>query len=154
MPLRAAKLAIRMEAFIAAATAETQAAMQADLDNLLASGVSREVLLQYLERSAPEYKQALVNKVMHPLRAAINQATVASYWSRISGVSNYWRWVWEPTAKHCTTCTERNGLVGTRAQFEAIGIPGAGTTICQGGCRCTLVPITKEEFDQSDRRVA
>lgn len=41
----------------------------------------------------------------------------------------------------CDSCDEREGTIGTLAQHEAMGLPGAQS--CQGGdyCRCALVRI-------------
>lgn len=42
---------------------------------------------------------------------------------------------------NCPTCIERAGM-GSRSmgEWQAIGVPGAGTTICRMNCGCRLVP--------------
>ena len=49
-------------------------------------------------------------------------------------------WQLDPTAKeHCGDCLRNSGEdPKTWVEWEAIGIPGAGNTICDGYCKCTL----------------
>jgi hypothetical protein len=52
-------------------------------------------------------------------------------------------WVLDPSVtEHCDTCLEREGYEPmTFAEWEAIGLPGAGTTDCDGYCKCTLTEV-------------
>jgi hypothetical protein len=51
-----------------------------------------------------------------------------------------WVWVAIGDDSLCDDCDDRNGDVMTLDEWKAIGIPGAGTTICQDNCRCGLAP--------------
>lgn len=48
----------------------------------------------------------------------------------------------------CDSCHSLHGQVFALDQWEAIGIPGSGATICGERCRCTLVPV-----DGTDREI-
>ena len=49
-------------------------------------------------------------------------------------------WVLDPGAQHCETCLEYAS--GGPYTMETLpGIPGDAPTICDGGCRCNLVPV-------------
>ena len=41
---------------------------------------------------------------------------------------------------NCEDCEARHGSVQTLAEWEADGLPGSRNTICNGNCRCELVP--------------
>jgi hypothetical protein len=51
-----------------------------------------------------------------------------------------WVWVAIGDSSLCPDCADRNGKVMTLDEWKAIGIPGAGATICQDNCRCGLAP--------------
>lgn len=48
----------------------------------------------------------------------------------------------------CDSCHSLHGQVFALDQWESIGIPGSGATICGERCRCTLVPV-----DATDREI-
>jgi hypothetical protein len=43
----------------------------------------------------------------------------------------------------CVGCVGRMGQTRTFAEWQAIGVPGAGATPCRFNCRCTLLPVEK-----------
>ena len=51
-----------------------------------------------------------------------------------------WVWVAIGDDKLCEDCDKRNGEKMTLDEWKSIGLPGAGTTICQDNCRCGLAP--------------
>ena len=52
-----------------------------------------------------------------------------------------WDWLGVGDDKMCETCvTRHNDVSRTMDEWRAIGLPGAGSTICQENDRCTLVP--------------
>jgi len=112
------------------------------------SGVSEAELLTWLANSevAESFKSKLLNAVKRDLSVAMNELTTNIYLDEAKGLSDFWQWQNEPTAKHCNTCKDsaaggRSGLVKTLRQWQALGVPGAGTTNCDGGCRCSLLPV-------------
>jgi hypothetical protein len=118
-----------------------------EIETMRAAGMSRAAILAILASRREDLVNAMVNRATQQLETAISRMTVTNYWSEILGTSDYWLWQFEPSAKHCATCVERNGKVGTTAEMETAGIPGSGATDCRYWCRCALIPITKEEYD-------
>ncbi len=45
----------------------------------------------------------------------------------------------------CPSCKERDGKTMTQREWEEIGEPGSPNTLCNGSCRCSLLP--QEMFD-------
>ncbi len=41
----------------------------------------------------------------------------------------------------CPDCMNRHGHIKLRSEWEAIGLPGQGGTVCRSNCRCTLLPV-------------
>lgn len=50
------------------------------------------------------------------------------------------RWVSVQDDRVCDDCEARHGHVQTLADWQADGLPGSQNTICDGNCRCELVP--------------
>lgn len=50
------------------------------------------------------------------------------------------RWQSVQDDRVCEDCEARHGSVQTLAEWEADGLPGSRNTICNGNCRCELVP--------------
>ena len=42
--------------------------------------------------------------------------------------------------KVCVDCEKRQGETGTLEFFKTIGVPASGFSVCQGNCRCLLLP--------------
>lgn len=57
-----------------------------------------------------------------------------------------WAWVAISDKLLCPDCAVRNGKVQTLDEWRSIGLPGAGTTICQRSCRCMLSPAGSLEI--------
>lgn len=54
-----------------------------------------------------------------------------------------YEWVLDPDVKeHCEDCLERESMGSkTYKQWERMGLPATGHTLCTDYCRCTLIPI-------------
>lgn len=111
---------------------------------LKASGVATSEIMARIERMVEEdegfvatFKGALQNG-MNDLTST--EAQVES--NVVFDPEELLEWVLDPTAKeHCDDCValaqEEPKLL---ADWEAIGLPGIGNTICDGYCKCTLMP--------------
>jgi hypothetical protein len=55
-------------------------------------------------------------------------------------------WQLDPTViEHCDDCSQNSGMESkTLIEWQSIGIPGSGNTICGDYCRCILVPEKSE----------
>ena len=59
---------------------------------------------------------------------------------RIYGDSMMMRWVSVGTPKICVDCTPRIGQVRSWDEWEALGLPASGFSVCKEFCYCQLVP--------------
>ncbi len=56
------------------------------------------------------------------------------------------KFMWNAIGKDtCPSCTARHGQVKTWAEWDAIGRPGFGTTVCTFHCRCTLIAVAQAQ---------
>ena len=122
------------------------AQLEREIDAALVMGTSASGVDAWLAGSRETILRDIAGRVAHDVRNALGQMSFASYWEETMFESQWWRWTVEPTAKHCDTCLHRENRVGTRQQFEAVGLPRAGTTDCDGYCRCHLLPISENEY--------
>lgn len=94
-----------------------------------------------------EQVQAKVTKLLgetarNVARQTVRQAQLSAFkaaetreWDR-----QFYVWVSVGDAKICDSCHTLHGQVFAMDQWEDIGLPGAGQTLCGERCRCTLVP--------------
>lgn len=68
---------------------------------------------------------------------------IAEY-RKIAKPSEEWQWIAVSTSP-CPDCLPRAGKVMSFREWQAVGIPGAGRTICGAKCRCRLIPVTIAE---------
>ncbi len=54
--------------------------------------------------------------------------------------ANEWTWLTVHDDNRCDDCAERDGQTKTWEEWEALGLPGLGATICGWRCRCDLEP--------------
>ena len=59
---------------------------------------------------------------------------------RVYGDSVMMRWVSVGTPKICVDCTPRIGQVRSWDEWEALGLPASGFSVCKEFCYCQLVP--------------
>jgi len=92
---------------------------------------------------------ALVEAVMKASERAIRRELqkaakelVRRYSARENGVQadTLERWVSVQDNRVCEDCEARHGHVQTHADWEQDGLPGSDNTVCDGNCRCELVP--------------
>ena len=118
--------------------------------------VEREVMMAEAVRraaarlvGADNPDPALIDKVMGAAEAAVRrelQVTAKQltrdYMSRELGVQGETleRWQAVMDKATCESCSERHGEKQTHAEWLADGEPGSANLICNGNCRCILVP--------------
>lgn len=118
-------------------------AFEFEVEEMRLAGMSEQAILAHF--ATPEavaaFRNRLVNDLNRRLSTTLNQLATNAYLDQTKGLSKEWRWVKEPTAQNCATCVANNGRVQTMAEWQSEGVPGAGATICDGGCRCYLEPV-------------
>jgi hypothetical protein len=119
-------------------------AIQARAGDLIGRGVDPEevkrMLLTDVTNGTGEF-QALQGVIGSQIDKALGQTAMDVSNEAVQDLADQFEWLWEPNAKHCDTCQERNGEVKTYDEWIALGLPGAGTTDCTYWCKCTLNPV-------------
>ena len=59
---------------------------------------------------------------------------------RVYGDRMMFRWVSVGTPKICVDCEERIGQVKSWEEWESLGLPASGFSVCKEFCYCQLVP--------------
>ena len=80
-------------------------------------------------------KRGVVSATMHASR--IGQ-------DRVYGDSVGMQWVSVGSPKICPDCENRIGEVRTWAEWESIGLPASGFSVCKEFCYCQLIPAEIE----------
>ena len=76
-------------------------------------------------------KRGVVSSVMQASRVGAD---------RVYGDSMMFRWVSVGTPKICGDCTARIGEVRSWEEWESLGFPASGFSVCKEFCYCQLVP--------------
>jgi hypothetical protein len=76
-------------------------------------------------------KRGIVSAVMQGFR--IGQ-------DRVYGDSVAFQWVSVGSPKICVDCEDRIGEIRTWSEWEALGLPASGFSVCKEFCYCQLVP--------------
>ena len=76
-------------------------------------------------------KRGVVSSVMQASRVGAD---------RVYGDSMMFRWVSVGTPKICGDCTARIGEVRSWEEWESLGLPASGFSVCKEYCYCQLVP--------------
>ena len=82
----------------------------------------------------------LRNTIKRGIVSAIMQASRVGA-DRVYGDSMMMRWVSVGTPKICVDCTPRIGQVKSWDEWEALGLPASGFSVCKEFCYCQLVPV-------------
>ena len=107
-----------------------------------ASGMNEEEILKKVIRDMSPGGQTF-EQVMNGFRNAtgesVDYVSIEQVHSGWTGPDK-WMWVTISDQRRCEDCAERDNQVKTWAEWEAMGLPGIGTTRCGWRCRCDLVP--------------
>jgi len=108
-----------------------------------AIGLSEEAIVEKItEEIQPggSIFNALINQFSNASGQAVDYLSVEQVHENWKGPDK-WVWITVTDENRCEDCKERHGWVRTYEEWEALGIPGAGATICGWRCRCTLEPV-------------
>lgn len=140
----------RLQALISLSIAQVEGNVDAFLERLnrriedmQVNGVSQKEIAVFISSQAVQEAlyRSLLNDIARTIDTSLNQLETNAYLDVVGDLAKKWRWNYEPTAEHCDTCIDNNGKVRTMQYWQTNGVPGAGTTICDGGCRCWLEPV-------------
>lgn len=117
----------------------------------LVNRMGREAVLEMMQAGRiDELVRSIAKEMTRDVTQGINEMAAETFYAEVVRAGEYFRWEWEPSAKHCADCTDRNGKVGTSEEMESVGVPGTGSTECSLGCQCRIVPITQDEYEAGE----
>jgi len=125
--------------------------LAADLTRLASSGMSAAAVTRLMQARIEEMISSMAHAATTQIRESINSMVFTSYWEKVAQESDYFLWEMEPSAKHCDDCVDRSGKVGTAAEMGNVGFPGSGATKCRQNCRCAIIPITREDYENGTK---
>jgi len=95
-----------------------------------------------------QFKATVKNEVENTNRRTINAITYEKGVELLD-------WTLDPGAEHCDDCLNRSEMQpATMKQWQIIGVPMAGITICGLRCRCRLTPsgiYTNQDVKDADK---
>jgi hypothetical protein len=116
--------------------------IQSKVREWAASGMSKAVIEERL-RAALSPGGYLFESIMSGFKNSAGELvdfiTVDEAHDNWTG-SDEWIWIAIDDDNRCEDCSERDGEVNSWAEWQAIGLPGMGTTVCGWRCRCSLEP--------------
>ena len=130
LTFKARKMALAIDEYIATAQAQGQsdAAIRATLSDDFENG----------GRMFGEFK----NSIKATSNGSINRLRDVGNFSEI-GIDQSYRWA-AVLVNTCPDCIERHNMPSKKwEEWEEMGLPRTGTTVCKEHCRCMLIP---EEF--------
>lgn len=135
-----------LEAAVAAALANDAKAIEGGLTDPAKRAQVEEKVAKLVQSSAKRVARDTVRKAQ---MAAWDQADERE-WDR-----KFYMWV-SVGSGVCDSCHSLHGQVFALDQWESIGVPGSGATLCGDRCRCTLVPVqgTDREITRYRNEVA
>ncbi|RLC34040.1 hypothetical protein DRH14_03810 [Candidatus Shapirobacteria bacterium] len=84
------------------------------------------------------------NSVKATAAGSINRLRDDAEFSEI-GVDLKYRWS-AVLVNTCSDCLERHGTVAEWDEWEVIGLPRSGSTVCRENCKCVLLPEESTEL--------
>lgn len=93
------------------------------------------------------FRNNLKNTIKNGVEISSNDSANKEFTN--AGIQEF-RWVSIGDNSVCPDCAGRSGEIGTLEYHETLGLPASGFSVCQGNCRCKLVPIDYkgEDFDK------
>lgn len=114
-------------------------------NELVSSGVTdpeeiRKILYDDIINNTGEFKK-LSGSLGTVIDAGLYQVSNASSNVPIKALSDQFEWVLDKAAENCDTCIKNSTQIHTFGEWEQIGLPGYGRTICGKYCKCILQPV-------------
>lgn len=115
-----------------------------------ASGMVEGAIKQRLIREKKDNGRlfsGLTSKVKESVGQAVNLSANRSMYNKYAEMSGKgqdpgklkYRWI-TVSDNPCPDCLPRHNEVETFEYWESVGLPGSGFSVCQGHCKCKLIP--------------
>ena len=113
-----------------------------EVKKLAAAGMGEGEILDYLKRdfdTGGRISGIIRNTFSRTVSETLDWIPQEMMHAKFPGAKT-WTWITVSDDRRCDDCAERHGESRTWEEWEAIGLPGAGSTVCGDRCRCELVP--------------
>lgn len=108
---------------------------RAAIEGGLTDAAKREQVQAKVTKLLGETARNVARQTMRQAQLSAFKAADTRDWDR-----QFYVWVSVGDKRICDSCHTLHGQVFAMDQWEDIGLPGAGQTLCGERCRCTLVP--------------
>ena len=147
-------MAISLAIELDAVASHTAIDVDAFIKQMRNSGMTDKEIIAVLQddlaiggRIFGQFKNGLKNTVKTGVTMAANTAARKIFLD--AGVEVY---EWQTSGSgSCPDCIPRHGLKGTWEEFEAIGLPKSGFSVCGMHCNCVIVPQGKATAEPINR---
>lgn len=128
------------------------------IGQMQASGMTDEAVTKQITRKLADldkpfgaFVRNLTGAALFSVQRTANAAMVTSIIDTPEGANadDKWMWVTVGDNRVCKDCEPRHGMVKTQEEWERLGIPKSGFSICEERCRCVIVPADWVD-DQND----
>tara|TARA_Y100000004_G_scaffold97144_1_gene108720 strand:- start:31725 stop:32948 length:1224 start_codon:yes stop_codon:yes gene_type:complete len=120
------------------------------VSNMKAQGLSDDVIMQTLQNdmtSGGRIFGQLRNGTKEGIVQGINRsAAIGQYEAYSDGGYNEnsdFEWITVSGHRICIDCTGREGMIMPFKEWESLGFPGSGWSVCGGYCYCVIDPVGK-----------
>lgn len=141
-----------MAIFLTSKAAKTALTIDEFVQARLALGATKQAIEQQLiddlnnnGRIFSEFRRS----VKATARGSVNRVRDIGYFSEF-GVDREYRWS-AVLVKTCPDCIDRHGQVKSWDEWEAVGLPRTGSTVCRENCHCVLIPKEYAELEPIKR---
>lgn len=135
---------VALEIHLNAAAERTSLTLRQYIQSLQAQGIPDDqieaLLLDDLlneGRIFSEFRNAVKSKISDTYGALQNRAALARFEDDFE--SPDFTWI-AALVNTCKDCLPRHGSVNTYAEWERLGLPKSGWSVCRGHCQCQLIP--------------
>jgi len=141
-----------MAIFLTTKASRTALTIDEFVQTRLNSGASKadieEQLLDDLNNNGRMFSE-FRRSIKSTARGSINRVRDAGYYSQFD-VDRKYRWS-AVLVKTCPDCMDRHGRALEWEEWEAIGLPRTGATVCRENCHCVLIPVEFSELEPIKR---
>jgi hypothetical protein len=112
-----------------------------------AAGMSEDNIVARLEDEVSpggRMFESIMKSFRNSTGEVVDYVTVEEVHSNWEG-EDRWIWIAVNDENRCEDCSDRNEEVKSWDEWEALGLPGMGTTVCSWRCRCSLEPAELAE---------